>query len=284
MNVMGLVALLIAAHPAVTSSLDCPAARDIASQLSVIMPATAEAGSVVVSAVGDDLLVDLRPDNAAFAALRTVTVGSDCQERARATAIVISTWWPQTGMSRPPTAPPMVVESPVGMPRPRRFTLGAAAFASIVATSAAAGGRLEARWLPARRRGFGLRAAAAYTGALASAVGNGQASWSRASLELGPSYALGPVALDAGAVLSRLWLRGDGYAEDQTSQGNAFGMTMGGRIERAWGRLVPWLEARGLWWPQAQQIYVLDLATAQRTSRDLPHVELQLGAGIAIAF
>jgi hypothetical protein len=241
------------------------------------MPENAQPGTVVVSTTADGLLIDLRPENPTFAALRTVTVGDDCDERARVTAVVISTWWPLVGaesrsneaaLAR--SATPIVVETSA---RPLR--LAAAAFVSVTGDGSAPGGRIEVAWLPSRARGFGLRASTSYTAAREVALGRGQASWSRATAELGPSLSLRRFRLDAGATLGRLWIGGEGFDQKQSSQGNTIGMTVGARAEWPWGRLAPWIEMRGLLWPQAQSIY---------TSHALPRAELQLGGGIALAF
>jgi hypothetical protein len=281
-----LLGVLVAAHPVIASHLGCPSSRDIESQLSVLLPDDAQRGTVVVSATTDGLLVDLRPDDSAFAAMRTLTVGSDCEERARATAVVISTWWPVTGASprhaEVPTA--VSVEPAAADTRARRVGLGAGAFVSLVSDGGALGGRLEAAWLPRRARGFGLRAGAAFTGSQTSWLGRGQTHWSRATAEIGPTYSLGHVRLDAGAVASLLWIRGAGFDVNQTSKGGAFGMTLGGRAEWPWGRVFPWVELRGFLWPQSQTIYALDATAGTKVTHALPHAELQLGGGIAWAF
>ena len=278
--------LVVAGYPVIASNSSCPSSRDIASQLSVLMPETAQSGTVVVSATTDGLRVDLRPDDLTFAATRTLAVDSDCDERARATAVVISTWWPVAGAGPPRgevagavSAAPAVADT-----RARRFRLGAGAFASVIADGAALGGRLEAGWLPRRARGFGLRASTAFTGWHTSVVGQGQGSWSRATAELGPAYSLGFARWDAGAVASWFWIRGAGFDLSQKSQGSTFGMTLGGRAEWPFGRVVPWVEVRGFLWPQSQSIYVLDATTGNKTTHALPHAELQLGGGIALAF
>jgi len=281
-----LVGVLVAAHPVIVSHLDCPSSRDIESQLSILLADAAQPGTVVVSATTDGLLVDLRPDNLAFAAMRTLTVGSDCEERARAAAVVISTWWPDTG------AGPRHVEDPATVSaapaatgaRARRFSVAAGAFASLVSDGGAVGGRLEATWLPRRARSFGLRAGAAFTGPQTGWLGRGQVHWSRATAEIGPTYALGYSRFDAGAVASLLWIRGAGFAVNQTSNGSALGLTLGVRAEWPRGRVVPWVELRGFLWPQSQNIYVLDATTGLKTSHAMPHAELQLGGGIALAF
>jgi hypothetical protein len=281
-----LLGVLVAAHPVIASHLDCPSARDIESQLSVLLSDAAQPGMVMVSATTDGLLVDLRPDNPAFAAMRALTVGSDCEERARATAVVISTWWPGNGAGpRPAEVTATVSAEPAAADnRAKRFRLGAGAFASLVSDGAAVGGRLEAGWLPRWARGFGLRAGAAFTGPQTSVLGLGEVHWSRATAEIGPTYSLGYARFDAGAVASLLWIRGAGFDVNQTSQGSAFGMALGGRLEWPWGRVFPWVEVRGFLWPQSQTIYVLDATTRNRTTHALPQAELQLGGGIALAF
>jgi hypothetical protein len=278
--------VLVAAHPVIASHLACPSSRDIESQLSVLLPDAAQPGTVVVSATTDGLLVDLRPDDSSFAAMRTLTVGSDCEERARATAVVISTWWPVTGASPRHTevTATVSVEPAAADTGARRVGFGAGAFVSLVSDGGAPGGRLEAAWLPRQGRGFGLRVSTSFIGPQASWLGKGETHWSRATAEIGPTYSLGHARLDAGAVASLLWIRGAGFDVNQTSKGGAFGMTLGGRAEWPWGRVVPWVEVRGFLWPQSQTIYVLDAATGTKAMHALPHAELQLGGGIAWAF
>lgn len=281
-----LLGVLVAAHPVIASHLGCPSARDIESQLSVLLSDAAQAGTVVVSATADGLLVDLRPDNSSFAAMRTLMVGSDCEERARAAAVVISTWWPVTGADpqQAEATATISAEHAAADIRARRFRLGAGAFASLVSDGGAVGGRFEAAWLPRRARGFGLRASTAFTGPQKSPLGRGEVHWSRATAEIGPAYALGYASFDAGVVASLLWIRGAGFAVNQTSQGSALGMTLGGRTEWPRGQVVPWVEVRGFLWPQSQTIYVLDAATGTKATHAFPHAELQLGGGIALAF
>ena len=281
-----LLGVLVAAHPVIASHLDCPSSRDIESQLSVLLSDTAQPGTVVVSAATDGLLVDLRPDNLAFAAMRTLTVGSDCEERARAAAVVISTWWPITGANpRPPEAVAAVSAEPVATEtRERSFRLGAGTYASMVSDGAAVGGRLEAAWVPRWTRGFGLRTSTAFTSSHTSPVGQGQARWSRVTAEIGPAYSLGHARFDAGAAASQFWIRGTGFDVSQKSQGSAFGATLGAQMAWTWGRVVPWVEVRGYLWPQSQTIYVMDGSTGSKQTHALPHAELQLGGGIALAF
>jgi hypothetical protein len=287
MTSISLVVLLVAARPVIASQLNCPSSRDIESQLSVLMSDAAQPGTVVVSGTADGLLIDLRPENPAFAAMRTLTVGDDCDERARAAAVVISTWWPvtRTAPRRPEVLAAVAADRSGGIgARVRRLRLGAAAFASVVSDGPAMGARLEAGFLPGRARGFGLRASTAFTGSHESQIGHGQAQWSRATAELGPTYSLGFARFDAGVVASLFWIRGTGFKVNQDSQGSAMGATLGARTEWPWEHVVPWVEVRGFLWPQSQTIYVLDTTTGLKTSHTMPHAELQLGGGIALAF
>ena len=280
------LSVLVAAYPVIASHLDCPSSRDIESQLSVLMPDAAQPGTVVVSATTDGLLVDLRPNDSAFAAMRTLAVGSDCEERARATAVVISTWWPITGAGprHAEVLATVPVEPAAADTRARRVGLGAGAFVSLVSDGGAPGGRLEAAWLPRWPRSFGLRVSTAFTSSHTSPVGQGQAQWSRATAEIGPTYSLGFARFDAGPVASLFWMHGSGFQVNQDSQGSAVGMTMAVRTEWPWGPVVPWVEARGYLWPKTQTLYVLDATTGMKTMHALPHAELQLGGGIALAF
>lgn len=286
MTPTGLVVLLLAARPSIVSHTDCPSSRDIDSHVSVLMPDTGQPGTAIVSATNDGLLVDLRPDNAAFAAMRTVTVGSDCEERARAAAVVISTWWPVEGaISRTPELTPGVAAATASTKTyASKITLSVGGFVSLVSDGSALGGRLEAEWRPRPARGLGVRASTAFTGPQTSQVSGGEARWSRATAELGPAYSLGRVRLDVGAVASLLWIRGAGFKVNQTSKGASFGITLGGRVEWPWRWLIPWVEVRGFLWPQTQTIAVLDVATEIETKHSLPRAELQVGGGAALAF
>ena len=158
--------------------------------------------------------------------------------------------------------------------------LSAGGYASVAWSGVSPGGRAEAVW-SRFGRGFGLRLALGGTAQHGGSLGQGQAHWSRAAAELGPTFSLGNLRLDAGGVASILWIEGSGFAVNQKSTGGSVGATTGVRMGWAWGRTLPWLELRGQWWPQTQRIYVTDSASDLQTSRAMPHLELQLGAGIA---
>jgi hypothetical protein len=271
------VLLVPAALPTVTSASDCPSARDIASNLAVLLPdTTAMPGSAAVSPAPDGLSVDLRTEDSGFVAHRSVVVGGDCEERAKAAAVVIATWWPVG------SAGPKPSEDAVQEERSRGFGVAAGGYASIASGSVAPGARAEASFA-LRGGAFGVRLAAGGTAAHGDSLAEGQVHWSRASVEIGATYARRWLRVDAGAVGSLLWVEGSGFFENRQSSGAAAGVTLGVRAAPQWGRIQPWIELRGIAWPQSQQMNVTDAATGSRPSRALPHGELQLGAGVALA-
>lgn len=272
--------LLLAGGPTVISASDCPSARAVEERLTVLLPESALPGITTVHPTAEGLLVDLRPDDPAFAAQRSVTVGSACEQRAEAAAVIIATWWPTEPKG---TSPGAGVDSHDGHKKiVRVLALSVGGYASFVSGSVAPAAQAEASLTP-RGQGFGVRLAAGGTLSHEDTLGQGKVSWSRASLELGPTYDLRFVRFDAGVVGSLLWTRGSGFTEDRKESGFAAGITLGVRAAIPWDRVQPWLSLRGLVWPQAQQMYVNDSATGLLSNRPLPHAEIQLGAGVAFS-
>jgi hypothetical protein len=270
-----LVGVVLAAHPTIVSSTDCPSSRDIASNLAVFLPEQgAQSGTVLITAAPDGLLVDLRPENPAFGAQRSVVVDNNCQERAKAVAVVIATWWPVGTAAT--TSTKAQVEATIPKENRRRIAGSAGAFASLVSGSTAPGVRMEASWSP-RASALGIRLSFSGTGSQGGELGPGHAHFTRASIELGPTYACSALRVDAGLVASRLRIEGSDFSVNQISTGGSVGATAGLRLGWNWGPVLPWLELRGIWWPQSQRMYVADSAIA----RPIPHAELQFGAGMA---
>jgi len=276
------VGALLTARPGIGSNTDCPSSTDIESNLSVLLPGDmAQAGTALVSTVPEGLLVELRPENLAFWVQRRVAVGSSCEERARAAAVVIATWWPVETVL--PTQVKANSEARVARESPHRIAVSAGGFASLISGGIAAGARIEAAWLP-WGRAFGFRLALSETAAQGGNLGQGQAHWTRSSAEIGPTYARSILRLDGGLVGSLVWVEGSGHIVNQESSGAAVGATSGLRAGWAWGRTLPWLELRGIWWPQSQRIYISNPSTTVRTVRSIPHGELQVGGGVAFNF
>jgi hypothetical protein len=277
-----LLALVLAA-PGIASNSDCPSSRAIESNLSLLLPGGAgPPGTVRVVGLPDRLLVELSPDGPAGSSQRAVAVEGDCEERARAAAILIATWWPTASGEQPrPEAPRL--EAPVALPRlltQRKLGLSAGGLVSAVSDGVTPGARAEVS-LAWQRLGF--RVALSGTGPQGGSLGRGKADWWRLSGESGPTYGAGRWRVDAGLVASAFFVQGSSFAENQRSTGYSVGATAGLRVAGKLGPMLPWLELRGIWWPASQRIYVLDRDTGIETSRPMPHGEIQLAAGVALS-
>jgi len=273
-----LVLALLLAGPSVASNSSCPSARDIESHLSVLLPMQiAQPGTALVIGLPDRLLVDLRPEGPAAGAQQSVSVEDDCDQRARAAAILIATWWPSE-----PGAQPGQEKQAVARQLAKRdwLALSLGIFASAVSGSVAPGARVE---VSARQRRLGFRVALAATASQGGSLGNGRVDWRRASGELGTTYGPGRLRVDAGLVASVFSMQGSNFAQNQGSTGVTAGATAGLRVAWVLGGMLPWLELRGIWWPLSQRSYVVDADTGLQTSRAMPHAELQLAAGVAFS-
>jgi hypothetical protein len=279
------LAFLLAAGPIIATDSDCPSARDIGSYLSVLLPGElSQSGAVNVTTVPDGLVVELRPEDPEFGAQRSLAVVGTCEERARAAAVVIATWWPtKPTRTQAPTPEASTVAKPVATQKHAyQLALVSGVFASVVSGSTAPGLRVEALWFRWSSV-IGPRLAVSGTGQHGGALGEGQAHFRRAAVEFGVAYVGRSLSLDAGALASLFWIEGSGFNENQKATGFAAGATAGVRVGWSFRRLQPWLGLRGILWPQSQRTYVLQPSTHTETSRPIPHWELQLGAGIALS-
>jgi hypothetical protein len=90
-----LFALVLAAHPVVRSDSHCPSATDIEANLSILLPETVrQPGTASVSTTPEGLVLDLLPQSVEYRARRPLAEVGTCEERAKAAAVIIATWWP----------------------------------------------------------------------------------------------------------------------------------------------------------------------------------------------
>jgi hypothetical protein len=293
-----LLDLWFAALPMVTSDSACPSTKSIESHLATLLdPQTAQPGTAIVKEQLDQLVIQLQPEGD-DGAQRTIAVDGTCEDRAMAAAVAIATWW----QVRPRRAdPPVMAPEPVASvvaepdrekdaaamkvagPAPSGATVTVGGFASLVSgesDAVAPGLRLGVDWLPGRGS-LGLRVGVAVTGAHDGALAVGRVGWRRTAGELGLAWSRGPLAIDGAGIVSRLAVEGSGYTSNEASSGFSLGFGVGARLGWSLGRTGLWAEARGVGWPQAQRIVVENSATSARASRELPHAELQLGAGVS---
>jgi hypothetical protein len=285
MTPASIVALLLALQPHVASDSNCPSASAVEENLSVLLPAeVVRPGTAAVISRADGLAIHLQPEGTEQSEERSITVGSGCEERAKAAAVAIATWWPTQPAARDSTPAPVAVTlvTPAPHPKARVVTVAAGGFASLIAGSAAPGVRAEVAWAP-WASALAFRLDLAGTGAHGASLSPGQVQFRRMASEVGAAWSRGPLRLDGAAVLSLVFVEGQGYTSNQQSSGTSLGLSAGVRLSWALGRWAPWLELRGVAWPQSQRIFVTDSATGTRSQHSLPHGELQLGAGISVS-
>jgi hypothetical protein len=251
----------------------------------VLLPAdVVRPDTAAVMSRADGLAIHLQPEGTEQSEERSITVGSGCEERAKAAAVAIATWWPTQPAAKDSTPAPVAAALATSTPRPRArvVTVAAGGFASLIAGSTAPGVRAEVAWAP-WAGALAFRLDLAGTGAHGASLSPGQVQFRRMAGEAGAAWSRGPLQLDGAAVLSLVFVEGQGYPSNQQSSGTSLGLSAGARLSWALGRWAPWLELRGVAWPQSQRIFVTDSATGTRSQRSLPHGELQLGAGISVS-
>jgi hypothetical protein len=284
MTPASIVALFVALQPHVASDSNCPSASDIEDNLSVLLPAEmVRPGTAAVISRPDGLAIHLQPEGTEQSEERSITVGSGCEERAKAAAVAIATWWPTQPAAKdsPPATVAVTLATPAPRPKARVVTVAAGGFASLIAGSAAPGVHAEVAWAP-WAGALAFRLDLAGIGAHGASLGSGQVQFRRLASEVGAAWSRGPLRLDGAAVVSLVFVEGQGYTSNQQSNGASLGLSAGARLSWALGRWAPWLELRGVAWPQSQRIVVTDSATGARSEHSLPHGELQLGAGISV--
>ena len=277
-----IVGLLLALQPMVTSDSDCPSTHDIEDNLSVLLPANeARPGNAVVMSRSDGIAIQLQPEGAEPSDERSIAVGSRCEDRAQAAAVAIATWWPTRPAAKDVTPEPSQAAPATRRPRARTVSVAAGGFASLISGSAAPGVRAEMAWAP-WARALAFRLDLAGTGAHGGGLGPGQVQFRRVAGEVGVAWTRGPLRLDGAGVFSLLLVEGQGYTSNQQSSGMSLGVSAGARLSWSLGRWAPWLELRGVGWPQSQRIVITDSALGTRSDSALPHGELQLGAGVSV--
>lgn len=270
------VALLVAA-PTIASNSSCPSGPAIEASLAPLLAGQSlRPGKVVVTTLPDTLALDLQPRGAGRGDHRSVAVDSDCDERARAAAVLIATWWPSQEVE-----PAQLADAAPAPPaRQSRVGLSAGVFASAVSDGIAPGARAELSMTAAK---LGLRLAASATASHRASVGPGKVEWRRLGGELGPTFQFGHERLDVGLVESVLFVAGQSLAVDRGFTAASMGVTAGLRVSFNLGRLLPWFELRGMGWAGTQQVNVVGESGTIAASHALPAWELQLGAGAALS-
>jgi hypothetical protein len=299
---VGLGALCMAATPAwavpvITSDSDCPSAPEVVSRLTGLLSGNSPggtSGAAHIRVQAGQMVVELAGEGEP-AASRILPAEADCHSRAQAAALVIAAWldnMPADSQAQAESVPALAIEpaslhaqSPVteaAPPAPSRFSLGAAAFASM--DDQGPGGILsvEAAWRNLVGR-FGLATDLSFPLPRETNVGQGKARWWRPVLALALRAPLtqGAWILDAGVgpTLGLLVVAGSGFDQNRTDLAVSWGATAGLRLaHRSTSKWAYWAELRSLLWPAAQHIRNEVRGEAAKLA-DLPRIEVHLGLG-----
>lgn len=166
------------------------------------------------------------------------------------------------------------------------FSIDVGLLASLTGSQVTPGATVGADLFPARSR-LGLAAAVTATTSRDSSVGalsGVVARWSRITLGLGPDlrFSLGAIHLDlqAAGVAALLSVAGSGSVLVSPSSDSSvqLGASLGMRGSWAWGTSALWAGAQMLLFPGDDHLVVSGLPGQGQ----LPHVELQLAAGVGL--
>jgi len=296
---VGLGALWMAAMPAwaapvITSDSDCPAASETAARLAGLLSGNnpVVSGVAHIRVQGGQMLVELAGEGEP-AAIRILPADADCHVRAQNAALVIAAWLdnlPADPLVQADSVAALAMEpnslrTPVSAntsPAQPRFSLGAAAFASIDAQGPGAVLSAEAAWRNLAGR-FGLATALSLPLPRETSVGLGRARWWRPVLALALRAPLtqGTWSLDAsvGPIFGLLAVAGSGFDQNRTDLTVSWGATAGFRLaRRSSSKWAYWAELRTMLWPAAQHIRNEVLGADPKLAA-LPRIEAQLGLG-----
>jgi hypothetical protein len=296
---VGFCALCMAATPAlatpvITSDSDCPAAAEVVARLAGLLTGNnpVVSGAAHVRVQEGTMLVELAGEGEP-AAIRILPADADCHVRAQNAALVIAAWLdnlPADSLVQADSVPalamaPNDLRTPVSAntsPTQPRFSLGAAAFASIDAQGPGAVLSVEAAWRNLAGR-FGLATGLLFPLPRETSVGLGKARWWRPVLALALRAPLtqGAWSLNAavGPIFGLLAVAGSGFDQNRTDLAVSWGATAGLRLARRSGsKWAYWAELRTLLWPAAQHIRN-NVQGADPKLADLPRIEAQLGLG-----
>jgi hypothetical protein len=296
---VGLGALCVAATPAwaapeITSDSDCPSAPEVVARLTGLLSGNnpVASGAAHIRVQEGRMIVELAGEGEA-AASRILPAETDCHLRAQAAALVIAAWLDNMPADPPEQAesvPALAIEpSSLRVPvaantttEQPRFSLGAAAFASIDTQGPGALLSVEAVWRNLAGR-FGLATGLSLPLPRETSVGQGKARWWRPVLALILRAPLiqGAWILDAGVgpVFGLLVVAGSGFDQNRTDVAASWGATAGLRLaHRNRSKWVYWTELRTFLWPAAQNIRN-DVQGSEAKLAALPGIEVHLGLG-----
>jgi hypothetical protein len=304
---LGLLAgLLVSSWFAVEGASTCPTPAQVSDALSAVTEpgatadgATAEATrfTVRVEENAAGLVLELRHASGARVGLRQFPPGGACEEKARASALVVAFWLrelrgPAVSEDQPSTPPAAVLTTSVAPPdRPTPAPSGAqlevaAAFsAAVTGSTGAYGGALEALLTP-RARGLGARLAAVGLSAHEVNVGPGVGRWERLAVTPALNYrwvaGLWLVDVHVDALLAAVRLEGQGLDVTRSTWRFDPGVGAGlraARVPRPGSWFAPYAAVQMWAWPSRHTLLV---AGSSDHGADLPRIEGLFQLGLAV--
>ena len=282
------------AAPEITSDSDCPSAPEVVARLTGLLSGNSPVagGTADIRVQGRQMVLELAGEGEP-AASRILPAETDCHLRAQAAALVIAAWlgnMPADPPEQTEPVPALAIEpsslrasvAANTLPEQPRFSLGAAAFASVDAQGPGAVMSTEAAWRNLAGR-FGLAMDLSFPLPRQMNVGQGNARWWRPvlGLDLRAPLTQGDWILDAGAgpVFGLLLVTGNGFQQNRTDLAVSWGATAGFRLaHRNRSHWLYWAELRTLLWPVAQNIRN-DVQGSEAKLAALPRIEVHLGLG-----
>jgi hypothetical protein len=285
MTTLLLVALTAVGIP-IDGDVTCPRPSEVEQRLAPMLAALSPqsaAERLHLSSSGGVLRVELVEGGARL--VRELPLRQDCTHLAELVAVVVAAWHVQLQSELGVGAPAMPTPPVLAAPSVHQVE---AALAASIADEAAAGGLVGWRWWPTGA--WAVRAAAELRAPRAGSLGEGRFRAWRASALVGAAYgwgsALGGPRLDVAADLVASWLhaRGEGVPEPTSASGFEPGAAAAVRGAWAAGRMAAFVSVGCLGWLNRQLLVAERPGSLGGAAVELPRVELQLVAGVALRF
>jgi hypothetical protein len=225
---------------------DCPSEADVRARLAPLVERAHEGDRVRVSAVGGALEVELT-HGATPPTVRKLPATGTCAEQAALVAAVVATW--QSELAPRPVIQVLDEPGTAGEERhvPERgvaWDLGAAFVASLAGSDFAPGATVIAHVGPGRHA-FAARLALTAQAPRPLALGSGNASWGRSSLELGAGAHIGTrrvrFDLSGSFALALFYVSGAGFMRELQAFDVDLGLGADARLGVRAGPVLPFV-------------------------------------------
>ncbi len=278
----------------IVSDSPCPAAEAVRAALLRLQPSSV-ATPVAISLRGGAIFlnIDFHWPSQAQTETRELSVGADCQTRAEQAALVVAAWLgepqgerltaPVFGSAQPRVDVPFIVASKI-VPRQRQTTVGVGVLASL------GGGWVSGLRLDGARTsidsGFGWGASVTATAPRQVPLDPGVSRWSVISLapvikgrRAGEWLAL---EVDGGPLVSLAVGWGADYDVNRTDTAVFWGLCGDLRLLARGRPFQPWVDLRGVAWPDPPRLRAGTTNGTNPTFVRLPSADIQISFGMNV--